>query len=192
MVEEVVRAFARMQVEATGQVDRLLAAGCHDRRLDRLAAQAPGMAAGHRGHRGAGRHRRRHLAVAEDERPPSRAALPEVLACCEELAGHAVPPSIVHGDLHLGNVARGPAGYRFFDWTDACVAHPFFDLLTIRRGTGFAEGEGDGELRERLRAAYLPAWASFEPPGRLARASSWRTRSGPCTTRSATGRSWPG
>ena len=40
VVEEVVRAFARMQVEATGQVDRLLAAGCHDRRLDRLAAQA--------------------------------------------------------------------------------------------------------------------------------------------------------
>ena len=43
--------------------------------------------------------------------------------------------------------------------------------MTIRRGTGFAEGESDGELRERLRAAYLPAWASFEPPGRLARAS---------------------
>ena len=94
-----------------------------------------------------------------------------MLARCEELAGHAVPPSIVHGDLHLGNVARGPAGYRFFDWSDACVAHPFFDLLTMRRGTGFAEEEGDVELRDRLRAAYLQAWAPFEPPGRLARAS---------------------
>ena len=29
-----------MQVEAAGQADRPLAAGCHDRRLDRLAAQA--------------------------------------------------------------------------------------------------------------------------------------------------------
>ena len=170
VVEEVVRAFARMQVEAAGQVDRLLAAGCHDRRLDRLAAQArewlPAIEA------------TGELAgiddatwLSRDELAAVRAALPEVLACCEELASHAVPPSIVHGDLHLGNVARGPAGYRFFDWTDACVAHPFFDLLTIRRGTGFAEGEGDGELRERLRAAYLPAWAPFEPPGRLARAS---------------------
>src|SRR5215204_2166342 len=108
--------------------------------------------------------------LSQDELAAVPAALPEVLACCEELAGHAVPPSIVHGDLHLGNVARGPAGYRFFDWTDACVAHPFFDLLTIRRGTGFAGEEGDGELRDRLQAAYLPAWAPFEPPARLARA----------------------
>jgi Ser/Thr protein kinase RdoA (MazF antagonist) len=165
----VVRAFAQLQVEAAGQADRLLAAGCHDRRLDRLAAQArawlPAIGA------------TVELAgiddatwLSQDEQAAVRAALPEVLAGCQELAGHAVPPSIVHGDLHLGNVARGPAGYRFFDWTDACVAHPFFDLLTLRRGTGFAEEEGDGELRDRVRAAYLPAWASFEPPGRLDRA----------------------
>jgi hypothetical protein len=169
VVEEVVGAFARLQVEAAGQADRLLAAGCHDRRLDRLAAQArewlPAIEATGK------------LAgiddatwLSQDELAAVPAALPEVLACCEKLAGHAVPPSIVHGDLHLGNVARGPAGYRFFDWTDACVAHPFFDLLTIRRGTGFAGGEGDGELRDRLQAAYLPAWAPFEPPARLARA----------------------
>jgi hypothetical protein len=169
VVEEVVRSFARMQVEATGQVDRLLAAGCHDRRLDRLAAQArawlPAIEA-------TGELAGIDAAtwLSEDELGAVRAALPQVLTCCEELAGHAVPPSIVHGDLHLGNVARGPAGYRFFDWTDACVAHPFFDLLTIRRGTGFAGEEGEGELPDRLRATYLPVWASFEPPGRLDRA----------------------
>jgi hypothetical protein len=116
--EEVARSYARMQVEAAGQADRLLAAGCHDRRLDRLAAQA-------------------------------EAWLPQV-----------------------GNVARGPAGYTFFDWTDACVVHPFLDLVTIRRGTSFAEGEigSEAELRARLRAAYLPAWAALEPPERLDRA----------------------
>jgi Ser/Thr protein kinase RdoA (MazF antagonist) len=168
VVEEVARSFARMQVEAAGQVDRLLAAGCHDRRLGRLAAQAeawlpaleataefPGIDAA--------------TWLSADELAALKAALPRLVACCAELAGFAVPPSIVHGDLHLGNVARGPAGYRFFDWTDACVAHPFFDLLTLRRGTGFGE-EGDGELRERLRAAYLPVWAPFEPPERLGRA----------------------
>jgi hypothetical protein len=42
----------------------------------------------------------------------------------------------------------------------------------MRRGSGFAEDddEDEAELRERLRAAYLPEWASFEPPARLARA----------------------
>ncbi len=91
----------------------------------------------------------------------------------------------------MGNVARGPAGYRFFDWTDACVAHPFFDLANIRRGTDDA-GDDDDELRGRLRAVYLPAWASFEPPERLERAFRLAARWPPCTTRSATGRSWPG
>jgi Phosphotransferase enzyme family len=166
VVEEVVRAFAGMQVEATGQVDRLLAAGCQDRRLERLAAQArawlPAIEA------------TAELAgidpatwLSEDEMAALRAALPRFLARCEELAGYGVPPSIVHGDLHLGNVARGPGGYLFFDWTDACVAHPFFDLATVRRGTGFEAEEGEGELGDRLRAAYLPAWASFAPPDRL-------------------------
>ena len=169
VVEEVARAFARMQVQATGHVDRLLAAGCLDRGLDRLAAQAlawlPAVEA------------TAELAcidqatwLTEDETAAVRAALPQVLACCAELGGHAVPPSIVHGDLHLANVARGPVGWLFFDWTDACVAHPFLDLATIRRGTAFADEEGDDELRELLRVVYRSEWASFEPPERLDRA----------------------
>ena len=171
VLEEVARSFARMQVEAAGQADRLLAAGCHDRRLDRLAEQAeawlpqveatgelPGIDD--------------ETWLSAGEQAAVRAALPQVLDCCAELAGFAIPPSIVHGDLHLGNVAWGPAGYRFFDWTDACVAHPFLDVATIRRGTSYAEGEADdeAELRARLRAAYLTEWAAFEPPDRLDRA----------------------
>jgi hypothetical protein len=171
VVEEVASSFARLQVEAAGQTGRLLAGGCNDRRLGRLAAQAeawlpdleatgdlPGIDDA--------------TWLSGDEQAVLQAALPQLRACCEELAGLAVPPSLVHGDLHLGNVARGPGGYRFFDWTDACVAHPFLDLATIRRGTSFAEGEDqrERELRERLVAAYLPEWAAFEAPERLARA----------------------
>jgi Phosphotransferase enzyme family len=169
VVEEVAQTYARMQVEATGHVGRLLAAGCLDRRLDRLAAQAqawlpaveataglPGVDAA--------------TWLSPDEEAGLRAAVPGLQARCAELAGHAVPPALVHGDLHLSNVARRPGGYLFFDWTDACVAHPFLDLATIRRGTAFVDAADEAELRERLRQAYLPEWASFEPPGRLARA----------------------
>src|SRR5512133_160924 len=169
VVEEVARAYAGMQVQAAGHVGRLLDAGCLDRRLDRLAAQAqawlpaveatadlPGIDAA--------------TWLSGDELAGLRAAVPRLQARCAELAGYAVPPSLVHGDLHLSNVARGPAGYLFFDWTDACVAHPFLDLATIRRGTAFTDATEEAELRERLRQAHLPAWASFEPPGRLARA----------------------
>ena len=96
--------------------------------------------------------------------------MPRLQARCAELAGYAVPPSIVHGDLHLANVAKGPRGYLFFDWTDACVAHPFLDLATIRRGTAFVDSTDEAELRKRLLQAYLPEWAAFGSPGRLARA----------------------
>jgi hypothetical protein len=67
--------------------------------------------------------------LSPDEEAGLRAAVPGLQARCAELAGHAVPPALVHGDLHLSNVARRPGGYLFFDWTDACVAHPFLDLL---------------------------------------------------------------
>jgi len=167
-VEEVARTFAGMQVEAAGHLDRLLAAGCHDRRLDRLADRAeawlPEVGAD-------GRLPAMDAAswLSEEEAAALAAAGPRVRACCEELAALAVPPSLVHGDLHLANVAEGPNGPLVFDWTDACVAHPFLDLATIRRGTGEVDAD-EAELRARLRAAYLPAWSSFESPERLARA----------------------
>jgi hypothetical protein len=171
VVEEVAGAFARLQVRATAHVDRLLAAGCHDRRLDRLAGHARAwLPAVHDDGRLPGIDAATWLTA--DEAAALGAAVPRLAAACAELAGHGVPASIVHGDLHLANVARGPAGYLFFDWTDACVAHPFLDLPTIRRGTAFAEEDGgdDDELRRRVRDAYLAEWRSFEPPGGLARA----------------------
>ena len=134
------RTFARLQVRAAPQVDRLLAAGCLDRRLAWLSAQAEGWL-------------------------PARlaAAAPRLAAMCGELAAFAVPATLLHGDLHLSNVAKGPAGYLFFDWTDACVAHPFLDMISIFH-------EEDGALRDRLRDAYLAEWTRFEPPDRLRRA----------------------
>jgi aminoglycoside phosphotransferase (APT) family kinase protein len=130
---------------------RLLEAGCLDRRLPWLADQAE----------------RWLPAVEETGRLPGIDAATWLSQ--DELAelGAAVPPSLVHGDLHLGNVAQGPRGYLFFDWTDAGVAHPFLDLLTF-----FHEDEIEGPLRDRLRDAYLLEWTAFEAPERLRRA--WR------------------
>jgi aminoglycoside phosphotransferase (APT) family kinase protein len=130
-----------------------------DRRLDRLAAQAEAWlpeieATGHLPGIDAATW------LSEDELAALRAAVPRLRTSCAELAGYAVPATIVHGDLHLDNVARGPAGYVFFHWTDASVAHPFLDLATIRRGSTFTREVGDDDdLRERLRQvlAGLPA-----------------------------------
>lgn len=166
--EDALRAFARLQIEAAGHVDQLLGAGCLDRRLAWMAAQAEAWLP----------------AIEETARLPGidsatwlsatemaelRGAVPSLVASCAELAAFAVPATLVHGDLNLSNVADGPAGYRFFDWTDACISHPFVDLLAFFHED---EDEVQGALRARQRDAYLAEWASFEAAERLLRA--WR------------------
>lgn len=157
----VARLWARAQV-ATADADDLLAAGCVDRRLDRLAAELE-----------------RWLATLErtrefpgidddtwltaDEMATLRRATPQLLRLCELVADLPVPDGLVHGDLHLGNVAAGAAGYTVFDWTDACVAHPFFDMLTMLQATR------DAPSRMRLRDAYLAEWHVVAPPDDVAR-----------------------
>jgi Ser/Thr protein kinase RdoA (MazF antagonist) len=166
--EEVVCAFARLQIEAVPHVRRLLRAGCLDRRLGWLAGQASGwLPAIEEIGRLPGIDRATWLDGAE--LAELRAAAPRLTAMCAELAAFRVPASLVHGDLHLGNVAGGPGGYRFFDWTDACVAHPFVDLLTFLHDD---EDDADDALRARVRDAYLAEWTRFEPADRLRRA--WR------------------
>jgi hypothetical protein len=160
--EAVIAAAARMQREAASHAARLGAAGCLNRDLGWLAGEAtswlpivaatadqPGIDAAS------------WLTAAEAAE--LAAAAPRLATLCTELAGYAVPITLVHGDLLLSNVAAGPAGYLFFDWTDACLAHPFVDMLDIHQ-------EEDAAVRDRLRDAYLREWTGLEPLDRLLRA----------------------
>jgi Ser/Thr protein kinase RdoA (MazF antagonist) len=145
---EVLSTFARMQLETTSRQDELLALGAFDRRPAWLAAQiqplldAPDL--------GLDAHERERLSVLG----------PRFAEICERLAAGAVPDGLVHGDLHLSNVAGNADGYVFFDWTDACLAHPFMDMLAVL----FTE---DAELRRSLRDAYLGVWADVAPQDEL-------------------------
>jgi aminoglycoside phosphotransferase (APT) family kinase protein len=62
-----------------------------------------------------------------------------------------LPATLVHGDLHPGNVARVDGELAYFDWTDACVAHPFVDLHSL-------QWEPDEVTRDALLDAYLEPW----------------------------------
>lgn len=147
---EVLRVFARMQIESAERVDELLALGCIDRRLDWLAAEAKELL--------------EDDASLEDldegEVTSLRAVVPQLEAMFAALAESSVPDTLVHGDLHLSNVARVDGHYVFFDWTDASVTHPFFDLIDVFR-------EENDALRDRIRDAYLSEWTHIEPMDRL-------------------------
>lgn len=147
--------FGRLQVTAVAHVDELLAAGCLDRRLNWLAAQI------------------KPLITAEfvqpylttEEQTQLQARIPQLQRLCSELAAFAIPETLVHGDLHGGNVAVQGDDFIYFDWTDACISHPFFDMLNIFM-------ERDTAVQTQLRDAYLAQWLDFAPMSRLHQAWS--------------------
>lgn len=148
--EAALRAFGRLQIDSTHRVEGLLAIGCHDRRLDRLADQVDPLLGA----------LDQFPDLGEDQIAQMRALRPRLTAMCDELASDRVPPALVHGDLHMSNVVLRDGDYQFFDWTDSCVAHPFLDMIDILH-------EKDEAVQARLRDVYLAMWTAFEPMDRL-------------------------
>jgi hypothetical protein len=143
----IMRAYAAIQRTSAEHIDGLFAAGCSDRRLGVLAGQID-------------------LLVAD---PETRAALsdeqyatlvemaPDLKRRCAVLAECNIPATLIHGDLHLGNITQRPDGYLFFDWTDACIAFPFLDLFQLYFY----------DTNKGARDAYLECWRDLESPSRL-------------------------
>jgi hypothetical protein len=50
----------------------------------------------------------------------------------------------------------------FFDWSDACVAHPFFDLVAMKFETDDVE-------KQSIMDAYLAGWGEVVGPETLRR-----------------------
>ena len=80
---------------------------------------------------------------------------PQLKAMCHQLLNCAIPQTLVHGDLHTGNIAIQNDNYIYFDWSDGCVAHPFFDVLT------FMENIDDPVEQIRFRDIYLVQWTDY-------------------------------
>ena len=140
--EAALQTFARLQVSSADHLDDLLAMGCIDRRPEWLAGETRELLADDGALAG----------LEEEEISALRALEPRLVELIRRLADGPVPSTVVHGDLHLDNVARRDGEFVFFDWTDACVAHPFLDLIDV----AFEE---DSAVRDRLRDAYLMVWA---------------------------------
>ncbi|WP_155998748.1 phosphotransferase [Streptomonospora sp. PA3] len=85
---------------------------------------------------------------------------------CKALDDSGLPPSLDHSDLHVGNVFVLDGRYRFADWGDAVVGHPFFSLLVPLR-IAVRELNADTRTRQRLRDAYLEPWTESHPASAL-------------------------
>ena len=153
VVGEVARGFAAMQTATVARGAALLAAGAADRRQNVLAVQLPTLL-----------HESEELGYLEDSARDALGRLePAIRRWLAELAACGLPDTLLHGDLHFGNVARTPRGLVYFDWTDASVGPPLFDLTTLSYRL-------EPKRKHALVDGYLASWREVVPAGVLERA----------------------
>lgn len=107
--------MSKLQLAAIPHVSQLRALGCPDRRIGTLTRAIDRLA------------QRADLLDAA-ERSALRDVVPVLRRVCLAVDQLGVPATLVHGDLHPENAVRSDSGWLIYDWTDACVAHPFVDL----------------------------------------------------------------
>ncbi len=107
--------------------------------------------------------------LSRDDLPRLRAFAPHLSSLCEELAALGPAPTLVIDDLHDGHIFVAPPAdsprYRFFDFGDACVGHPFFQMIAPQRfyAHEFDELELDDSAVESLYEIYLRRWSAEMP-----------------------------
>ena len=158
--EAALQAYVPLQRDAVDRLDALWAIGCADRRLETLPAWVDFLVAD-----------AETLALLEPREADRLIGLgPHLKELAAKLSDYRLPSTLVHGDLHPGNIAAQRGGYLFYDWTDACVAHPFMDLITVLDETDTLPDQALATAS--LRDAYLSLWTDFEPQDRLMEAWS--------------------
>ena len=161
--QNIYRLFARIQIKSIEHRDRLLAVGCLNRGLDVLQSQIDPLINDE--------NSLSELSTVEIEQLHNLA--PYLKNLCSQLASYKIPETLVHGDVHLNNVALYKDNYIFFDWTDSCIAHPFFDLFELfiesdrKTLLGRITGLWKQKYKKRLRDRYLSQWTEYEPRERL-------------------------
>jgi len=161
--EQVLPLYAQVQIDLADRVDELLKLGILDRRLAELPTKYEQLLADHDALR---------LGlpdgISEEEYRQLRRHAEEFREMCQQLSEYRIPETIHHEDFHDANVFVQQERYRFADWGESGVSHPFCTLLVTWRVIAWRLelSESAPEL-ERLRDIYLESWAGFETPKNL-------------------------
>jgi hypothetical protein len=153
MKTDLFKAMAHIHIDSMSRIDHLTDMGCIDRRIPWLRSHLESLMA----------DEVTLTMLTQAEREDLRSALPRLDSLLAELDALPIPPSLLHGDLNTGNVAFRDGKIKIFDWTDAAISHPFFDLDLIFSAE-------DPAVRETLETVYLSAWERIFPADQVRRA----------------------
>lgn len=147
---EILQVFGALQRDTAEHVDQLLDLGCADRKPQNLISRIDPLL-------------NDELAISKlttDEVGELQREAPRIVDMCLRCSNYSIPPTLIHGDFHLENVAVSDGKMIVLDWTEACIAHPFMDMF-------FIFNEREEPLHSQLRDAYLALWTDFETMERL-------------------------
>ena len=176
---------AGVQRQLIPAAESLLQSGVPDRRpatlpqlLEPMLERPDLLLAGHPG------------AMTRDDIARLQGMLPQLGDLALELASIGPPDTFVHDDFHEEHIfatarSDGTWRYVFFDFGDACISHPFVQLVSQPR---FAENRFAVDVdptQNRLREIYLAEWLDFAPHIMLNRALSLALITG-CVVRALT------
>ncbi len=155
--------YAQLQQEIAPYAGDLLAAAVLDRRpvalpalYDALLADEPALAIG-------AAH-----GLTPAQYAQARALSPTFAARCAQVDALGIPATIDHSDFHDANILLDGSTYRFIDWGDACVSHPFLTLPVALRSIAYGLGLAAGDpLLAELRDLYLSQWCDYGTLGEL-------------------------
>lgn len=156
-----ISSYADFQKETIPKTGQLLSLGVNDRRLPVLKQEID-----------------EHLeamcgtGLNEEETAKILALKPELLLACDEMLG-VLPDALDHGDLHTGNVFVEEETYRFFDWGDASITHPFLSVRVFWNSLFELLEEDTDEnwmkMIAEFRPVYLDRWKDYAPADVLER-----------------------
>lgn len=174
--EQALAVYGELQIDLAEHVDELLEAGAVDRRLSALPvlyeavlADAEVLLVG------------MPDGLTEEQVKELRGLARDLPAQCDELTAYGIPETIQHDDLGDADVRIRDRGYRFIDWGDACISHPFFTMTVTLRVIAWRLGfglEATAPELERFRDAYLEPWTRFAPRSELGAAFPHAVRLG--------------
>jgi Phosphotransferase enzyme family len=148
--------LARLQIDSTKEVDRLLAAGAHDLRMKRLAERVEPFF-----------HVAGELMMKQTTSFPrtlSREELRILAECVGDCIAHFqqlnIPDSLGHLDLNPGNIILSEDRCVFLDWAEAIVGAPFFSLEYLIEHFQRATSREVTD-REQIVQSYYAPWAQL-------------------------------